>query len=162
MATVSGGKKLEAALREMAAKVAVPATLRVGFLENAKYPDGTSVAMVAAINEYGRPPVQPPRPYFRNMIKAKSPEWPAAIAGLLKANDMDAVKALDLAGAVIAGQLRESIRDLTSPPLKDSTIVRKGGTRGMKYDVKDISTYAAKPLIDTGHMLDSVDHEVKT
>ena len=147
MATVRGGAKLDAALRELAAKVAVPATLRVGFLENARYPDGTPVAMIAAINEYGRPPTQPPRPFFRNMIRDKQGEWPKAIVDLLKANDLDAVKALDLAGAAIAGQLRQSIVDLVSSALAASTIRRKG------FD---------KPLIDTGHMLNSVDHEVKT
>ena len=147
MATVRGGAKLDAALRELAAKVAVPATLRVGFLENARYPDGTPVAMIAAINEYGKPPSQPPRPFMRNAIAKYSPEWPEAIAGLLKANDLDAVKALDLAGAAIAGQIRQSIVDLTSPALAESTIQRKGHS---------------KPLVDTGHMLNSVDHEVKT
>jgi hypothetical protein len=148
MATMRGGDKLDAAMRDLASKVAAPATLRVGFLENAKYPDGTSVAMIAAINEYGAPSRgQPPRPFFRRMVAAKSGEWPAAIAGLLKANGYDAVKTLDLAGAAIAGQLRQSIIDLVSPPLAASTIRRKG------FD---------KPLIDTGHMLQSVDHEVKT
>ena len=77
MATISGGQKLDAALREMASKVAVPATLRVGFLENAKYPDGTPVAMVAAIQDYGAPGAGiPPRPFFRNMIADKQREWP--------------------------------------------------------------------------------------
>ena len=87
MATITGGSKLEAALRDMAAKVSNPATLRVGWLENSTYPDGTPTAMVAAIVEYGRPSIgQPPRPAFRNMIADKSGEWPAAIAGLLKSN----------------------------------------------------------------------------
>lgn len=147
MATLKGGDKLEAALSEMAQRVAQPATLRVGFLENARYPDGTSVAMIAAINEYGKPPTQPPRPFFRRMISAKSGEWPEAIGNLLKANGYDAVKALDLAGSAIAGQLRQSIVDLVSPPLAASTIRRKG------FD---------KPLIHSGHMLQSVDHEVVT
>lgn len=145
MATVSGGQKLNAALRDLAASVAVPATLRVGFLENARYPDGKSVAMIAAINEYGRPPVQPPRPFFRNMIAAKQDEWAPAIAGLLQANNFDARIALEQAGAAIAGQLRQSIVDLLTPPLAPSTIRRKG---------------FSKPLVDTGHMLNSVDHEV--
>ena len=82
MATVSGGDKLRARLAEISAMASSPATLRVGFLEGGgTYPDGTSVAMIAVINEYGKF-AQPPRPYFRNMIAAKSPEWPAAIAGL--------------------------------------------------------------------------------
>jgi len=128
--------------------VSKPATLRVGFLENAKYPDGTPVAMIAAIQDYGAPNAGiPPRPFFRNMIAAKSPEWPAAIAQLLKDNNLDAVKALDQTGFAIEGQLRESIQQTNAPPLAPSTIARKG------FD---------KPLIDTGHMYNSVDHEVTT
>lgn len=148
MATISGGERLATALREMASKVAKPATLRVGFLENARYPDGTPVAMVAAINEYGAPSRgQPPRPFFRRMIAKHVGEWPSAIGDLLKANEYDAAKALDLTGATIAGQLRQSITDLVDPPLAPSTIRRKG------FD---------KPLIDSGDMRRSVDHEVKT
>lgn len=144
---VRGGDKFENALKDLATRVAKPASVKIGFLEGARYPDGTSVAMIAAINEYGAPSRgQPPRPFFRRMIDAKQGEWPSAIAGLLKANDLDAEKALDLAGAAIAGQLRQSIRDLVDPPLAASTIRRKG---------------FAKPLVDTGHMLNSVDHEVK-
>lgn len=148
MAKLSGGAKFDQAMALLARRVAKPATLRVGFLEKATYPNGTPVAMIAAINEYGAPSRgQPPRPFFRNMIEAKKGEWPDAIAGLLKRTDYDAEKALDLAGAAIEGQLRQSITDLVSPPLAPSTIRRKG------FD---------KPLIDTGHMLKSVDHDVKS
>lgn len=147
MAKISGGDKLESALREMARGLANPATLRIGFLETARYPDGKSVAMIAAVNEFGAPSRgQPPRPFFRNMIAAKKGEWPRAISDLLKANEYDAERTLKISGAAIAGQLRQSITDLVSPPLAPSTIRRKG------FD---------KPLIDTGHMLNSVDFEVK-
>jgi len=147
MATIRGGAKLANALRELSRKIANPATLRVGFLEKSKYPDGTPVAMIAAINEYGAPSRgQPPRPFFRNMIRDKQGEWPAAIAGLLRSHDMDAAEALDDAGEAIEGQLRQSINDLTDPPLAESTIRRKG------FD---------KPLIDTTNMINSVAHEVK-
>lgn len=148
MATVRGGEKLQAALRELAGKVTKPASVKVGFLEKSKYPDGTPVAMIAAINEYGAPSRgQPPRPFFRRMIAAKQGEWPKAIGGLLQANNLDVVRALDIAGKAIADQLRESIQNLTDPPLSPSTIRRKG------FD---------KPLIDTGFMWNSVDHEVVT
>ena len=147
MATVSGGDKLRARLAEISAMASSPATLRVGFLEGGgAYPDGTSVAMIAVVNEYGKF-AQPPRPYFRNMIAAKSPEWPAAIAGLLSANGCNPVAALSLAGEAIKGQLQESISTLTSPPLAASTIARKG------FD---------KPLIERGIMLHSVAYEVNT
>ena len=147
MATVSGGEKLKAALSEMAAKVAKPATLRVGFLSNARYPDGTPVAMVAAIQDFGAPAAGiPPRPFFRNMIAAKSGEWAWAVELNLKATNYDVNKTLTLVGEGIAGQLKQSIVDLVDPPLKPSTIRKKHGV--------------TKPLIDTGHMLASVDYEV--
>jgi len=148
MATMSGGQKLEAALRAMAQKVENPGTLRIGFLENARYPDGKPVAMIAAIQEFGAPARGiPPRPFFRNMISAKSGEWPNAISGLLKANGLDAAKTLAQTGSAIAGQLRQSIVDLWEPPLAESTIRRKGHS---------------KPLIDTGVLINSIDFEVNS
>lgn len=144
MATISGGEKLDRALQEMARMVSKPASLRVGFLSQATYPDGKSVALIAALNEFGTRRM-PPRPYFRNMIAQRSASWPAAIAVNLKANNYDAERSLDDVGEAIAGQLQMSIRDLTSPPLSPFTIAKKG------FD---------KPLIETGHMLNSVGYEV--
>lgn len=147
MAQIRGGDKFERRLRQIATAVSVPATVRVGFLENARYPDGKPVAFIAAIHNYGAPRAGiPPRPFFSNMIANKQGEWPAAIAGLLRANDYDAARALDIAGAAIAGQLRQSIIDTNAPPLAPSTIRRKG---------------FSKPLIETSHMINSIDHEVR-
>lgn len=150
MASIRGGDKLAAALARIAAKVSNGGTLRVGFLEGATAPNGDSIPLRAALNEYGHEyngVVTPPRPFFRNMVAEKSPEWPDAIAGLLKANDYDATKALELAGTAVKGQLQQSITDLMSPPLAQSTIDRKG---------------SAKPLIETGDMLQAVDYEIKS
>jgi hypothetical protein len=145
MATLKGGDKLEAALREIAKKVSKPGTLRVGFLENATYPDGRSVALVAAANEFGTKRI-PARPFFRNVIAAKSDEWAPAIGHLLPQNGYDAPKVLAIAGDAIKGQLQQSIKDTNSPPLSPVTIAKKG------FD---------KPLIDSAHMLNSVGSEVK-
>lgn len=48
-----GGEKLRIKLAEMANKIRGQGVLRVGFLEGFNYPDGTPVAYVAAINEFG-------------------------------------------------------------------------------------------------------------
>lgn len=144
MATIKGGDKLEKAFTQLAARLSKPGTLRVGFLEKATYPDGKPVAMIAAIQNYGSGHI-PPRPFFSNMVRSKSKDWPKALAPLLKANDYDATLALRLMGEGIKGQLQQSIRDTNTPPLAPSTIARKG------FD---------KPLIDTGHMINSVDYEV--
>lgn len=144
MATISGGARLERALASIARRLDRRVTLRVGFLENARYPDGTPVAMIAAIHNYGAPRAGiPPRPFFSNMIRDHQGEWPGAIAGLLRT--MDPADALDVAGQAIAGQLRQSIIDTNDPPLAPSTVARKG---------------FAKPLIDTSHMINSIDHEI--
>jgi hypothetical protein len=50
---VTGGNKLEAALRNIADKLAKASKVNVGFLEDATYPDGTPIAYIAAVNEFG-------------------------------------------------------------------------------------------------------------
>jgi hypothetical protein len=115
-------------LRQISQKIATAKTLRVGFLEDAKYPDGTSVAMVAAVNEFGQTrvhPNQPPRPFFRRMIAENSSKWGPALAKMLAAHNYDAAVCLDLLGAEIAGELQQSIADFTSPGLAPVTIARK-------------------------------------
>jgi hypothetical protein len=145
---LDGGADLRRALSEMSARLGREGTLRVGFLEGATYPDGTSVPMVAAINEFGAPSRgQPPRPFFRRMIADKSSSWPQAIEQNLIATRFDVEKTLERVGEGIASQLRQSIIDLVDPPLAASTIAKKG------FD---------KPLIDTSVMLNSVGHEVET
>ncbi len=145
---LSGGEAFEARMRQMASMLERPVFVRVGFLENATYPDGTPVAMIAAIQDFGAPRAGiPPRPFFRNMIAAKSPEWPEAIGALLVANDYDVNLTMAQVGEAVAGQLRQSLINTNSPPLAESTIARKG---------------FSKPLVETGHMLNSIDYEVVT
>lgn len=186
---LTGGEKLTDRLSRIGDALSRQATLRVGFLEGATYPDGTSVPMVAAVQEFGatikvdahdsviyrktgragtllrkgrfvkqaqsnfattvQVPAHsitiPPRPYFRTMIKANSPQWPEQIATLLRNSNFNANGVLMRMGEVIKGQLQASIKALTSPPLAPSTIKKKG---------------FAKPLISSSHLLQSVDYEV--
>ncbi len=147
MVKLSGGDKFNATLSRLANNVGNASSVEIGFLENSTYPDGKPTALIASIQEFGAPARNiPPRPFFRQMITAKSGEWPKAVADLLKANDFDAALTLDQTGAAIAGQLRQSIVDFSGVPLSPKTIARKG------FD---------KQLVDTGHMLDSIDHAVK-
>ncbi len=152
-ASFRGGVKFAKAVNDLNKKLKA-GTVKVGFLEGAKYPDGKSVAEVAAHNEYGGTVKKGaeegsyfrlPRPFFRRMIASKGPEWPKGIETQLKKNKYDVEKTLEVVGEAVAGQLRESIQKLVSPPLAPSTIARKG---------------FSKPLIDTSHMINSVDKEV--
>lgn len=135
-------KKLE----EIAASMG-GGSVSVGFMEGATYPDGTPVAAVAFWNEFGVPAHgQPPRPFFRGMIADESPSWPEKMAKLAKATDYDGPQTLALMGEDIKGALQQSINNLVDPPLSPSTVDAKG---------------SAKPLIESGHMLNSVAYEVK-
>ena len=50
------------------------AHVKVGVLENSKYPDGTPVPLVAFWNEYGTR-TAPPRPFFRDTIEQNKKNW---------------------------------------------------------------------------------------
>ena len=143
MASIRGGDKFEKKMAELAARFSSKETLRVGFLENATYPDGVYVAAVAAFNNFGTGRI-PPRPFFSNMVRSKSGDWPATLANLLKDHDIE--KSLNLMGEGIKGQLQQAIKDTNSPPLSPVTVKAKG------FD---------KPLINTSHMINSVSYEVK-
>jgi hypothetical protein len=178
MAKVKGGDKAAVKIAELGKKLSDANKVRVGFLENAKYADGTPVAMVAAIQEYGAPRARiPPRPFFRNMIADKKGEWPKAFANLLKANDYDARLTLEQGGAAIAGQLRQSIIDLLAPPLSPVTLMLRKmfGNHPEAIRGRDVAEarrrvaagestagVSTKPLVWTGHLLASVDYEVKS
>lgn len=147
MAKVVGGERIVVALKELAAKVSGPRAVRVGFFEGATYPDGTSVPMVAAIQNFGAPAVGiPPRPFFSNVIAKGKRQWSEQVRRLLKDNNYDVDRTLMLMGEGIKGQLQNEINNGSFTPLAESTVRRKG------FD---------KPLIDTKNMIDSVDYEVK-
>jgi hypothetical protein len=179
MVTLTGGDGLEKALAEIASKLSKASAVDVGFLEGATYPDGKSVAEVAAFQEFGAPGAGiPPRPFFRTMIAEKSPEWPEAVGALLVANGYDAAKTLGQTGEAIKGQLQQSIVDTYAPPLSEVTLM----LRKMRSENPDLvvtgatvgeaarrvkagestSGVSTKPLVDTGVMIDTVDYEVKS
>lgn len=179
MAKVKGGKKFASALARLAVRLggADKRTLRVGFLEGATYPDGTSVPMVAAIQEFGAPRANiPPRPYFRPMIASKRQGWPAAIAENLRDTDYDTDATLGRVGEGIKGQLQEAIIDTNSPSLSPVTVMLRGMksqdqslvvTRGVVAQARarvkaGLTNYGAstKVFIETGHMVNSVAYEI--
>jgi hypothetical protein len=189
VAAFKGGDKLAAKLKEISDRVAAAKGIRVGFLEGATYEDGTSLPVVAAVQEFGGTikveahqvdiyrklsadgdflrggrfvkqsqsnfqtthdvaeytVTIPARPYFRPMVAEHKAEWPEQLGKLLKAADYDANTALMQMGEVIAGELRASILAVTAPALAASTVKAKGSD---------------KPLVASGHMLNSVDYEI--
>lgn len=129
-----------------------------GFLDNAKYSDGTSVASVAAQNEFGNPAKNiPSRPFFRNAIKANKQKWVETAGRLIESaitGEISESQALEQLGSMIKGDIQESILDGDFESLKKSTLVARQSR-------KRTAGVANKPLIDTGHMMRSVDYVVE-
>jgi hypothetical protein len=173
--STSGGEALAYKLRSMRERLSSGHLARIGFLEGASYPDGNlNVPTVAALQEYGAPEAGiPARPFFSGMIKRESPMWGERFGQVMKANDMDAVKSLEIMGMGIAGQLRQAIVDYTAVPNSPVTDLLKerfpmGGqtfedVQQAREDVASgkVAAQKGKPLIHTGHMLNSVDSEVE-
>ena len=159
--------------------------LRVGFLEGATYKDETPVAAVAYWDEFGHGGnfPAPPRSFFRTMISAKQAGWGPRVAILAKENNFDGLKVLKIMGEEIEGDLKRSIIDTNSPELSPTTIILRNrfrsnpedititdvlkaqkfaaGKRGSAVVSKYEGSSLAKPLVWTGHMLDSTGWEVR-
>lgn len=121
---------------------------KVGWFESAHYPDGTPVAYVATIHEFGTGRI-PARPFMRPAVADHGREWVDLLGQGAKAainggpSPAEVLEAVTLAAA---GNVAEKIQAVTSPPLAPVTIKRKG------HD---------KPLVDTGQMVQSVTGKVE-
>lgn len=130
---------------------------KVGWFNTAKYPDGTPVAYVAAIQEFGYPEGNiPPRLGMRSTSTEKREEW-GAVAGNASRSvlqgKMTAPAAMEIIGLKAAGDMRKHISEVTTPPLKVNTV--KARLAG-KDQGKVVSVTAAKPLVHTGHLYETL------
>ena len=119
------------------------ASVRVGVLENATYPDGTPVAMVAFWNEYGTK-TSPVRAFFRATVSDQKKNWVLSVQNLMKMHD-DPKKVMGLIGEHMRGQIVQSINTWTDPPNAPYTVRMKG---------------FQKPLVWSGQMMRSISYEV--
>ena len=119
------------------------ASVRVGVLENATYPDGTPVAMVAFWNEYGtkRSPV---RAFFRTTVSEQKKNWVLSVQNLMKMHN-DPKQVMGLIGVHMQEQIVQSINTWSDPPNSAYTIAKKG------FD---------KPLVETALLMRSIKSEV--
>ena len=122
---------------------------QIGFPSGANYADGTSVAYVATIQEFGAPAVNiPPRPFMRPTVTQQKDTWVKILAQdvpKVALGKMSAFDALDKVGIQAAADIQTTISTIYSPPNAPATIKAKG---------------SSKPLIDTGYMYASVQNGV--
>ena len=121
--------------------------IQVGFQGDQKYEDGTSIAQVAAINEFGASDI-PERPFMRQSFENHEGELQAACdaAQRLVSSGGSAEQALQQIGVIAKGLVQDEIVNGGFAPNAESTIKKKG---------------SEQPLIDTGTMRQSVNFVVK-
>lgn len=121
--------------------------VQIGFQEGEVCDDGTSLAEIAAYNELGTSTI-PSRPFMRQSFKNHEKELQAACdqvnASLSKGGTCEF--ALNQLGTFAKGLVQSEILDGGFEPNSQKTIKQKGSDT---------------PLIDTGHMRQSVNYVIK-
>ncbi|MCG0994722.1 hypothetical protein LHT11_05835 [Acetobacter indonesiensis] len=146
-------------------------SVKAGFLKGSAYPDGTPMALVAAVQEYGATirkttharaivrSVIPPRPFLRNAVTQDAQKWqrifkttlqkslassgnPTTMAQTLR----NPTPALHTTGQAMQASITQSLQALHAPPNAASTIAHK------KSD---------KPLEDTKALLHAIAFQVE-
>ena len=116
--------------------------------DSAPYPDGTSVADVAAINEFGAGRV-PARPFLIPTINENFKKYTKIAKSPLRkyiVQEESLERILSFIGAAARNDVVRKINTLSEPPNAPLTIALKGSDN---------------PLIDTGHMRSSVTWEIE-
>jgi hypothetical protein len=109
-----------------------------------------TVAQIAAVHEFGAPARGiPERSMLRETIRIHDGKYRDAMRKIglgITAGKIDQRRGLDLLGVMIKGDVQQRIAAGIAPALKPATVRRKG---------------SSTPLIDTGQMRGSLDHEVR-
>lgn len=121
-----------------------PNAVKVGLPKGSNdYPDGTSVIMVGTVHEFGSDKMNiPQRSYLRSTVVEKKNDYKRLFRKLsfrIVKGDMNLKKALGILGLQVQTDVRDKITDIDSPPLQ----YREGN-----------------PLVDTGHLRQSITYEV--
>ena len=123
--------------------------VNVGVPEGKREEDGTPVAMIAAVHEFGSPSQGiPERPFLRVAVQKNRIKYVRLnrinLVKMLR-GQMGMEQALGQLGEMAKGDVQTEIRSGDFTPLKAATIKRKGSSR---------------PLIDTGQMVQSIQWEL--
>ena len=150
---------------------------QIGWPEGKQYPDGTPVAYIAAIQNFGVPERGlPPRPILKPTVDQNKDRWGKLSEKLVRdvANgNLDAVDALDTLGRVAAMDMQVAIAQINEPALSPVTVLlRKWRKAGRTITGKTVGEAVQaiadgvdpgsdnKPLNDTGYLIASVTHGV--
>lgn len=166
--------RLEGVTEDMGTRVA-----QVGWFDTAKYPDGTPVAYVAAIQEKGSPGNGiPPRPFIRPTIEDQKAAWSKTIGDGLRQvilGKLTTEQVLDGVGLQAAGDIGAEIERGSFDPLSpitlmlrkmrddDPSLVVTGKTVGeaaARVAAGEEGSTRTTPLQDSGLLLATLTHLV--
>jgi hypothetical protein len=155
-------------------------TGKVGWFESAQYPDGTPVAYVAAIQEFGSPANKiPSRSFMRSTAAESDKKWKetaARVSARVLEKKMTAKDAMEALTLQAEGDVAAKIASIQAPPLSQITLgVRKYKQMGRKISgatigeiahkldegTLDVSGVSTKPLVDSAVMVNSLSHVVE-
>jgi len=122
----------------------------VGVPAGKSEPDGTSLALIAAVHEFGSPENNiPERSFIRAGILRGRPKFErlnAANLRLVVLGKKTVEQAIEQLGVVASGEVKREFTVGTFEPLKPATIARKG---------------SSKPLIDTGNLRQAITYVIE-
>lgn len=152
MASISGGDKLEQALKTIGDNMRVQ--MNVGILEGATNEDtGEKIAPYAAANEYGTLHI-PARPFMRNSVAEHSTQWVQSLGKLVEGQAKDASgveKAFNVMGTLMVQDIRDTIEHSVPPHNAKATVDAKRRKGRAKPE---------QTLVDSGSMQRAVDFEI--
>ncbi len=138
-------------LEQMRDRIGGDTDILVGVPADAQpYPeDGTATALVAAAHEFGTSQV-PERSFLRSTFDEQQKKYVKMASKLFKKavdGKIAAEQIAELIGLEAAADVVDKINTIQTPPNTDATILKKG---------------SSNPLVDTGHLKQSIRHEVRT
>lgn len=143
---------------------------KTGWFETAKYTDGTPVAYVATIQEFGSGPI-PPRPFMRPTVAEQKDVWLGLLGDGAKrvlSGGATASQVMEAVALKAAGDVAKTISRIQTPPLSILTLMArasKGAVTGKtlgKFERElykgppNLGAVSRKPLVWTGQMIQSV------
>jgi hypothetical protein len=138
------------------------ASAKVGFLGGMHEDGKTPVAYIASVHEFGVASKGiPPRPFMRPTVAEQKQEW-ASIAErgalAIARGNATTIDVLEAIAQTAAGDVRKTISKIQSPALSENTIKARQRKMANGKKVGNLT----KPLVETGLLLASVSHEVKS
>jgi hypothetical protein len=147
------------------AKLFEGSVVKVGIPAGKTYPDGKSIAYIAAIQEYGAQEKNiPARPFMRLTRAAKSQEWAKLMtegAEAVVKRKISLEGMLDAVGSVAAADVVQTIANRVDPPLSPVTVrnrIRRAKKANPKFGAKGIPITISQPLNDTGALIAHVSY----